>query len=184
MPPRASAVCRFADLRATDRALDVGCGNGKVALEVARLVEHVHGFDISPVRVRRALQWAAERGVENATFESMPVRDFPFEPLSSDVTLFMRVWGKSAGTRNAVGAEDLARILAATRRQLVMMAGKHLEQGFAEILDVCDRCQFDVLCFARPSMILANRRGADVRAGELPGLALVPTAWLLEHPMS
>ena len=147
------------------------------------MVEHVHGFDISAARVAQAARSAAEREIQNATFESISIQDFPFEPLSWDVTLFMRVWGKSAGTGNAVGVEELARILGATQRQLVMIAGKHLERALVAIVDVCDQYQFDVLCFTRPSLILANRRGADVRVGELPGLAIVPTTWLLDHPM-
>ena len=181
---RASAVCRFADLRPTDHVLDVGCGEGVVTLEVARHVEHVHGFDVSSARVQRARRSAAERGIQNATFEVMSIQDFPFEPLSWDVALFMRVWGKSAGTKKSVGAEELARILSATRRQLIMLAGAHYEQGLAEMLDVCNQHEFDALCFSsRPNLLLANRREAGTRVGELPALAIVPTAWLSDHPM-
>jgi SAM-dependent methyltransferase len=182
-PNRARAVCRFADLRPTDDVLDVGSGDGLVATEMARLVEHVHGIDISPTRTEQAARLAAERGIRNATFETVAISDFGFEPLSWDVTVFMRVWGKSAGTKRAVGAEDLVRILRATRRQVVMQAGKrHLEEAHAEILDACDQNGFDVFFFRRPTLTLANRRGEDVRLGELPELAIVPTAWLLDQP--
>jgi hypothetical protein len=164
----------------------VGCADGSIALEVARWVERVHGFDLSPSRVARASRSAAEAGIENATFEAISVQDFPFEPLSWDVTLFMRVWGKGAGTKT-VGAEELARILSATRRQLIMLANVqrliHQEPVLAEILDVCDGSEFDALCFNRPNLIIANRRGADARAAELPKLALVPTGLLPHHPV-
>lgn len=186
MPKRANAVRRFADLRPTDHVLDVGCAEGLIALEVARWVERIHGFDISPTRVARASRSAVDAGIENATFEAISVQDFPFEPLSWDVTLFMRVWGKGVGTRT-VGANDLARILSATRRQLIMLANVQrlvdFEPLLVEILDVCDQNQFDALCSSRPNLIIANRRGADARLGELPKLALVPTALLPDHPV-
>jgi SAM-dependent methyltransferase len=186
LPKRANAVLRFADLRPTDHVLDVGCADGLIALQLARWVERVHGFDISPTRVARASRSAAEAGVENATFEVRSVQDFPFEPLSWDVTLFMRVWGKGSGAKS-VGAQDLARILRATRRQLIVLANVHrfidAEPLLAQILDVCDRSEFDALCSSRPNLIIANRRGTDARLGEVPKLAIVPTATLLDHPV-
>jgi SAM-dependent methyltransferase len=192
-PERANAIRRFADLRPTDDVLDIGCAEGVVALELADWVEHMHGIDSSPTRVAKASRSAAERGIENATFEAISVQDFPFEPLSWDVTLLMRIWGKGAG-RKTVGATELARILGATRRQLILLANVqrfvHLEPRLAEILDVCDQNQFDALCFGQPvdkvsrsNLIIANRRGADARVSELPNLALVPTAALLDHPV-
>jgi SAM-dependent methyltransferase len=189
------------DFRSADHVLDVGCAEGLITLEVAKLVERVHGFDVHPARVAEANRLAAERGLPNATFEVASVLDYPFEPLSYDVTLFMAVWGKPAGDRGtarAVGADDLRRILGATRRQLVMRAGvqqqARLESHLEEILDVCEECDFDALCFSRPArkretgeaggnMLIANRRGTDARAGELPRLALVPTALLRDHPV-
>jgi SAM-dependent methyltransferase len=186
LPKRAGAVLRFADLRPTDHVLDVGCADGSIALEVARRVERVHGFDISPTRVARASRSAAEAGIENATFETISVHDFPFEPNSWDVTLFMRVWGKGSGTKT-VGAEELARILIATRRQLILLANVHSfirsEPLLATILDVCDQNEFEALCSSRPNLIIANRRGTDARLGELPKLAIVPTALLPDHPV-
>jgi SAM-dependent methyltransferase len=191
----------LADFRPTDHVLDVGCAEGLITLEVATLVERAHGIDVHPGRVAEANRLAVERGLSNATFELASVLDYPFEPLSYDVTLFMAVWGKPAddrGTTRAVGADDLRRILGATRRQLVMRAGvqqqARLESRLEEILDVCGECDFDALCFSRPArkretgeaggnMLIANRRGTDARAGELPRLALVPTSLLRDHPV-
>jgi hypothetical protein len=155
-----------------------------ITLEVAPLVEHVHGIDISPSRVAQASRSASERGIQNATFEAISVQDFAFEPLSWDVTLFMRVWAKGPGAKT-VGAKELALILRATRRQLIMVAGrKRLGSRLAEILDVCDQNQFDALChFSSLNLIIANRRGADAHVGELPKLVVVPTALLPDHPM-
>ncbi len=177
VPPRADAVLRYADLRSTDRVLDVGCGEGEVALRVAPAVRHVHGFDVSPERVARATRHAAEQKIANATFETSAIQDFPFERKTWDVALFMRVWGKKTGGERRVGFDELTLILPATRRQLVMVAGKHLDEDLPEMLDVFDDFGFDGLCFTRPDLILANRREADVRLGELPPLAIVPSAW-------
>jgi hypothetical protein len=98
----------------------------------------------------------------------------------------MRVWGKGSEAKT-VGADELARILGATRRQLIMLANVHRfvhsEPLLAQVLDVCDENQFDALCSSRPNLIIANRRGTDARLGELPKLAIVPTASLLDHPV-
>jgi SAM-dependent methyltransferase len=192
---RADEVRRMADLRSTDRVLDVGCASGRIALEIAPLVGHVHGIDIDPARIEEAVALAEERGVENATFETASIFDYPLEPMSWDVTLFMAVWDKSDGERT-VGGPELARILAATRRQLLMRAGvqRYLrtEPRLQEILHVCDGSGFDALCFSRPeeervaahgNVIVANRWGSDAAARELPPLTLYPTAMLANHPV-
>jgi SAM-dependent methyltransferase len=192
----------IADFRPTDDVLDVGCAEGLITLEVARLVKRAHGIDIHPPRVAEASRLATERGLTNATFELASVADYPFEPLSYDVTLFMAVWGKPAddrGTTRAVGAHELRRILGATRRQLLMRAGvqqqARLEPRLEEILDACEQSDFDALCFSRPArkretgeaggnVLIANRRGTDARVGELPTLALIPTSRLAGHPVA
>jgi SAM-dependent methyltransferase len=190
--PRALAVVRVADLRPSDHVLDVGCADGLISLQVAPFVERLHGLDIAPERVRRASELAEARGLGNATFEAVPIQDYPFEPLSWDVTLFMRAWGKGAGTR-IIGAADFVRILGATRRQAIVQAGEERSPNrLQEILDICDDNGFDALGFRRPHLVIANRRGSDARLRELPELALVPTgdgfervpaASLRDHPV-
>ena len=191
----------LADLRPSDHVLDVGCAEGLITLEVARLVERAHGIDVHPARVAEANRLAAERGLPNATFELASVGDYPFEPLSFDVTLFMAVWGKPVddrGTQRTVGTDELRRILGATRRQVVMRVGvqqqARLERRLEEILDACEQSDFDALCFSRPgrkretgeaggNLLIAHRRGTDARVDELPRLALIPTSRLAGHPV-
>jgi SAM-dependent methyltransferase len=192
-PRRAQAVMRIGDLRPTDHVLDVGCAEGWVAVEVAGLVERLHALDISPARVQRAMERAAERGLENASFEVAAIQDYPFEPRSWDVTLFMRVWGKGTKGR-AVGEAELERVLESTRRQLIVQAGKQRsEERLRPILEVCHDHGFDVASFADQHLIVANRRGASARIHALPervlvstrsGPVLVPTETVPGHPMT
>jgi SAM-dependent methyltransferase len=190
---RWAEVREIADLRPSDEVLDVGCAEGLITLEAAKLVRRVHGFDIHAGRIAEAQRLASERGVENATFEVASVLDYDFHPLSYDVALFMAVWGKLA-----VGTNELRGVLRATRRQLVMRVGvqqtRPLERRLEEILDVCDDSGFDALCFSRPArkretgeaggnLLIAFRQGMDAHVGELPRLALIPTSRLLDHPV-
>ena len=168
-----------------------------MALEVARLVAQVHGFDRSASRIEHAMALAEKRSIPNATFEVASIEDVRLEPESWDVTLFLAVWGKrTLAGRRAVGARELARLLQATRRQLIARVGlqkdERREANLLEILDVCDTSGFDALGFNRPlhegrslrgNLLVANRRGAGARPGELPPVALVPTARLTEHPI-
>lgn len=191
-------IRRIVDFRPTDEVLDVGCAEGLITLEVAKLVARVHGFDVRPARIAEAERLVAERGVANATFEVASVIDYPFAPRSYDVSLFMAVWGKPTPDGREVGADELRGILSATRRQHLMRVGvqhrRAWESRLDAILDVCDECGFDALCFSRPArnrrageaggnLLLANRRGTDARAGELPRLALLPTSRLSDHPV-
>jgi precorrin-6B methylase 2 len=191
-PRRALAVTRIADLRPTDHVLDVGCAEGAVALEVAGFVERLHGLDVSSARVQRAAERAAELGIRNASFEATAIQDYPLEPRSWDVTLFMRVWGKRARART-VGEAELERVLGATRRQTIVQAGKlGSEQRARRILEICDGHGFDVACFVQLHLLVANRRGAGARIHALPervfvparsGPLLIPTATLPDHPV-
>jgi SAM-dependent methyltransferase len=204
-------IQRIADLRSTDSVLDVGCAEGLITLQAAKIVGSIHGIDIAPGRIEAARHFAAEQGIENATFEVASVTDFPLAPASYDVSMFLAVWGKSSGEQKqtgSVGAEELHRVLDATRRQLVMRVSIQLRPRYEalleEILDVCDQADFDALCFSRVTqpvkrrkagtaegaalkpggnLLIANRRGVDVRTGELPKLVLLPTSFLLDHPV-
>ncbi|HZQ65910.1 MAG TPA: class I SAM-dependent methyltransferase [Gaiellaceae bacterium] len=198
---RLDEVRRMADLRPGDSVIDVGCAEGLITLELAKLVDRIHGIDVHDVRIAEAKRLAAERGVQNATFELASVIDYPFEPLSYDVSLFMAVWGKPAEgiADRSVGAGELRAILGATRRQHVMRVTvqyrRKTEPLLEQLLRICDESGFDALCFSRPmakkgkpgsssaNMLIANRRGTDARIGEVPPLALVPTALLADHPV-
>jgi SAM-dependent methyltransferase len=61
-------------LTAGDRVLDVGCGPGRHAHELARRGVSVHGIDIS----RRFIDIAVEAAPPGATFERLDARAMPF----------------------------------------------------------------------------------------------------------
>jgi SAM-dependent methyltransferase len=193
-------IRRIADLRPTDEVIDLGCAEGLITLEVAGFVGHVRGVDISPERIAEARRIARERGIGNATFEVASIVECELRPFSYDVSIFMAVWGKPAGTQNdegeparTIGELELDRVLRATRRQALLRINvqsvARVEPRLAAILDLCDRNGFDALCFSRPlhdgrylrgNMIIANRRGTDAGAGELPPLVLMPTS-IVDH---
>ncbi len=177
-PRRCDEVLRLADLRPTDRLLDAGCAEGWMTLHLATLVAHAHGVDKSAVRIAEAKRLAAERGIENATFQVASLIDYPGEPRSYDMTLFSGVWGAPE-----VGLKELERLLQMTRRQLVarIQLVKHPERVPA-IHEACERNDFHVLFFP-PKFVVAGRRGTDVRVPELPKVVLLPTARLPDDPI-
>jgi len=201
--PRWDVLQKVADFRPTDHVLDIGCAEGLITLEVATLVERVHGIDAHENRVAEATRLAAESGIRNAAFELASVVGYPLRPRSYDVSLLMAGLGKAADdgdTERWVGVEDLRRILEATRRQSVMrLDDQHKERRrreprLGETLEVCEQSGFDALCFSLPiphrksgkvggNMLIANRRGSDARVGKLPRLALIPISRLPEHPV-
>lgn len=67
------------------RALDFGCGVGRLTLGLAPYAKHVVGIDISPPHLRLARERAEEVGIRNVTFDSISApgemdryRDFDF----------------------------------------------------------------------------------------------------------
>jgi SAM-dependent methyltransferase len=170
-------VLRLADLRPTDRVLDVGCAEGWNTFELAKLVAHAHGFDNSDVRIAEAQRLAAEQGIENVSFEVASVSGYEIEPLSYDVTLFSGVWGA-----RGVGVPEVENLLTGTRRQFIARIKLTESPDLLEqLLEACDRNDFDAMAIPR-KMLLAHRRGVEVRLPAMPGAAIVPISWLADHP--
>lgn len=81
---------RHADLRPGDQVLDVGCGAGIDVLLAAREVGpegRVVGVDGLPAMVERAGRFAADAGVDNATFVEGRIDALPLEDASVDVVV-------------------------------------------------------------------------------------------------
>lgn len=64
---RKKAVTRE-HLRPDSTVLEIGCGTGSLALDMARFAGHVHAMDISPEMLRIASRKQAAQGVANVTF--------------------------------------------------------------------------------------------------------------------
>src|SRR5690349_5991159 len=64
-PPEViEAMLELADLAPGERLLDLGSGDGRIAIEAARRGAEAFGVDIDPQRVRQAEQAARAAGVE------------------------------------------------------------------------------------------------------------------------
>lgn len=72
-------------LRSTDVVLDLGCGTGSLALELAPHVADVHSLDISSAMLEIAKRKVAASGLENITFHEGTLVDSAFESGSFDV---------------------------------------------------------------------------------------------------
>ena len=59
--------------------LDVGCGPGTWALQLAPQVKSVHGLDIAPAFIAHASQSAAAKGTQNASFEVASFMEYETE---------------------------------------------------------------------------------------------------------
>jgi 2-polyprenyl-3-methyl-5-hydroxy-6-metoxy-1,4-benzoquinol methylase len=77
------------------RALDVGCGQGRLALPLAEWLTRgsVVGVDITPAAVERAQRYASEYGLRNAEFHAGDALEFvrALPPASLDVALMLEV---------------------------------------------------------------------------------------------
>ncbi len=71
-----------ADVRTTDRVLDVGCGTGQTTRDAAGSATsgRALGVDVSRPMVDRARRLSAEEGIRNVTFVHADAQDHPFAP--------------------------------------------------------------------------------------------------------
>ena len=88
----------------SERALDVGCGAGALALALAPLVAEVVGVD----RVPELLELARERAPANATFVEGDATALPFEDASFDLAGTLRTLHHVA--RPELVVAELARV--------------------------------------------------------------------------
>ncbi len=185
----ANDILLIADLRSTDRVLDMGCAEGHITLEVAKQVAHIDGVEIERARVKEAERFVAQSNITNASFFAGSVVDYPLEPLSYDLTLFLGVLNKQAGPKR-VGLAELRRLLSATRRQIIIRFGVEKISSAISlpgILGTMLECGFDGICFSRRegffgNVIVGNRRGTDARLSKVPPFALAPTETMRSHP--
>jgi len=71
----------------SDRAVDVACGPGTIALRIAPQVRWVCGVDLTPAILSRAKESAAKEGLANVGFAIADAGQLPFSEASLDIAL-------------------------------------------------------------------------------------------------
>lgn len=185
-------VAQVVDLRPSDIVLDMGCAEGLISFEVAKYVRHVDGVEIAPYRVERAISHGRDKGIKNVSFKAGSVTNFDVLSKSYDVILFLGVMGKKTG--GGVGLAELEKMLAATRRQIVVRANvqqrAYIDEDsdfrLRDILETMDRQGFDAICFDKRkehgNLIVGNRRGSGGRLRSALPNVVIPTEMMGDHP--
>lgn len=108
-------------LRPGERVLEVGCGNGWLACEMARDVGEegrVVGADISPVMVSMAQALCGREGQGNVEFVTADATDLPFPDGSFDVAAVVQCFCLVADVEAAIA--ELFRVLRPAGRAIVL----------------------------------------------------------------
>lgn len=84
---RTAAVLELVGIRPDDVALDVACGPGSLALEIAPLVQSVIGADITPAMIEQAKIVQREKGIANVRWTVADLCDLPFEDAAFSLVL-------------------------------------------------------------------------------------------------
>lgn len=84
--PNAFLKREAARLAPASHVLSVADGEGRNAIHMAGRGHHVQAFDVSPVAVAKAREWAAQRGV-GATFTVSGVDEWPWTPDAFDAVV-------------------------------------------------------------------------------------------------
>ena len=71
-------LIRTADITPNDAVLDVACGPGLVACEVAKVARHVTGLDLTPAMLDQALVRQRDLGLTNLTWVRGDAQPLPF----------------------------------------------------------------------------------------------------------
>jgi len=115
----------MADLQPGERALDLGCGTGTLAIEARRRQPRasVHGLDSDPRMIERARRKADAAGVElelrSGTATALPYADHSFDVVLS--SLFFHHLDRAA---KEVASREVARVLVGGGRLLVADWGR------------------------------------------------------------
>jgi SAM-dependent methyltransferase len=70
-----------------DDVLDLACGGGLIVCAFAPYVRHATGIDLTPAMLERARALAAEKRLENVTWQQGDVRSLPWPDASFDIVV-------------------------------------------------------------------------------------------------
>jgi ubiquinone/menaquinone biosynthesis C-methylase UbiE len=99
---------KFANVRAGQNVLDVGCGTGIVAITAARIGASVRGLDLTPELLERARENARIANVE-IDFREGDAEALPFDDVTFDVVLSQ--FGHMFAPRPDVAMAEMLRVL-------------------------------------------------------------------------
>ena len=99
--------CEFA--RLGNKLLDLGCGTGRLTIELATRGYAAYGTDINPDFIEIARDKARKRGVSNTHFTTAPAEQLPFDDSFFDICIVVSVLEHVADWRKTIN--EVARIL-------------------------------------------------------------------------
>src|SRR5919108_5911347 len=106
--PAAARLVKFANVRAGQSVLDVGCGTGVAAITAARIGARVRGVDLTPELLERARENARIANVE-IDFREGDVEALPLDDGEFDVVLSH--YGHMFAPRPDVAIAEMLRVL-------------------------------------------------------------------------
>ena len=106
--PSAARLVKFANVRAKQNVLDVGCGTGVVAITAARIGAHVHGVDLTPELLERARENARVANVE-IDFREGDAEALRFDDATFDMVLSQ--FGHMFAPRPDIAIAEMLRVL-------------------------------------------------------------------------
>lgn len=99
-------IPEFAGIKAGDRALDVCCGTGALALHYARMGITAAGIDLNPRVIEVAENKRRKLGLSNVSFQTANALDLPFEDSLFDyASISMSLHEKERADRDRIISE-------------------------------------------------------------------------------
>ncbi len=146
---RLPEVQKYATFKPDDKVIDLGCAEGLITMDIAPKVRHIRGVELRPQRVEAAQQIAAERGIDNISFEVGSVTTLELETRSYDVVLFLGVFQHLSREDKWV---SMAKVLSATRRSVILRTPLfHPKNPYrtTRLAELCQQMNFTLTIYPR-----------------------------------